>query len=191
MIINKKVNLHKYRLVHPKTGEVHPAEDITLDPIEVTFQVLDQAKAVFAVFKGVPRPLPLLNGPAFEQFQKDGSPEDKLEEMVTKFLGDDPQAVLQRLMPRTLDSDPDGPGTILSGMLSAMGINSTPNCSCRARAIRMNTEGPDWCENNLQTILDWLREEAKKRKLPFVESGAKLMVQKAISKSRRLLAKNK
>ena len=53
----------------------------------------------------------------------------------------------------------------------------------------MNTEGPDWCENNMDTILAWLEEESSKRKLPFVRTVAKMMVNRSISKSRRMLAK--
>ena len=53
----------------------------------------------------------------------------------------------------------------------------------------MNTEGPDWCEENMGTILSWLEEEAGKRNLPFVRTVAKMMVQRAVSKSRRLKAK--
>jgi hypothetical protein len=53
----------------------------------------------------------------------------------------------------------------------------------------MNIRGPEWCLNNLDTILAWLKEESAKRSLPFVETIAKLMVKKAISKSQRLLKK--
>jgi len=55
----------------------------------------------------------------------------------------------------------------------------------------MNTNGPEWCEENMGTILNWLQEESTKRKLPFIRSVAKLMVQRAINRSRRLLAKEK
>ena len=67
------------------------------------------------------------------------------------------------MFPPTLESVPNGAGSILSGMISAMGIKSTPNCSCKRHALEMNTNGPDWCEENLGTILDWLNEEAQKR----------------------------
>jgi hypothetical protein len=52
----------------------------------------------------------------------------------------------------------------------------------------MNTNGPDWCDENLGTILNWLEEESKKRNLPFVRTVAKMMVQRAVNKSRRLLS---
>lgn len=87
--------------------------------------------------------------------------------------------------PQTLEDDPNGPGTILSKMLSKIGINSTPNCSCRRRAIEMNNKGPEWCEQNLDMIVGWLKEEATKRKLPFVDFAGKLLIQRAIKLSRK------
>jgi hypothetical protein len=90
--------------------------------------------------------------------------------------------------PQTLDDSPNGPGTMLSKMLSKIGINSTPNCSCRRRAIEMNNKGPDWCEQNTDMIVGWLREEAQKRKLPFVDFAGKLLIQRAIKMSRKALS---
>ena len=89
--------------------------------------------------------------------------------------------------PQTLEDFPNGPGTILSKMLSKIGIQSTPNCSCRRRAMEMNTRGPDWCAENIDTIVGWLREESEKRKLPFVDFAGKLLIQRAIKVSRKAL----
>lgn len=89
--------------------------------------------------------------------------------------------------PQTLEDFPNGPGTILSKMLSKIGINSTPNCSCRRRAMEMNNRGPEWCAENIDTIVGWLREESEKRKLPFVDFAGKLLIQRAIKVSRKNL----
>lgn len=89
--------------------------------------------------------------------------------------------------PQTLEDFPNGPGTILSKMLSKIGIHSTPNCSCRRRAMEMNTRGPDWCAENMDTIVGWLREESEKRKLPFVDFAGKLLIQRAIKVSRKAM----
>ena len=89
--------------------------------------------------------------------------------------------------PQTLEDFPNGPGTILSKMLTKIGIHSTPNCSCRRRAMEMNTRGPDWCAENIDTIVGWLREESAKRKLPFVDFAGKLLIQRAIKVSRKNL----
>jgi hypothetical protein len=72
-------------------------------------------------------------------------------------------------------------------MLSKIGIKSTPNCSCRRRAMEMNTRGPDWCAENIDMIVGWLREESEKRKLPFVDFAGRLLIQRAIKLSRKAL----
>lgn len=87
--------------------------------------------------------------------------------------------------PATLEDFPNGPGTILSKMLSKIGIHSTPNCSCRRRAMEMNSRGPDWCAENIDMIVGWLREESEKRKLPFVDFAGKILIQRAIKISRK------
>lgn len=89
--------------------------------------------------------------------------------------------------PADLDDYPNGPGTILSKMLSKIGINSTPNCSCRRRAMEMNTRGPDWCAENIDMIVGWLREESEKRKLPFVDFAGKILIQRSIKISKKNL----
>lgn len=89
--------------------------------------------------------------------------------------------------PQTLEDFPNGPGTILSKMLSKIGIKSTPNCSCRRRALEMNNRGPDWCAENIDMIVGWLREESEKRKLPFVDFAGRLLIQRAIKLSRKAL----
>jgi hypothetical protein len=104
-------------------------------------------------------------------------------------LGDDPESFLQNLFPKTLEDNPNGPGTILSNMLGVIGIKSSENCSCKRHAIEMNMRGPEWCLNNLDTVISWLKEESSKRNWPFIDSIARLMVKKAISKSQRLLKK--
>jgi hypothetical protein len=79
----------------------------------------------------------------------------------------------------------EGVGTELKKLLSKIGIRSTPNCSCNHKAKLMNMNGVEWCENNIDTILVWLSEEAKKRKLPFIKYGAKLIIKRAISNTKR------
>jgi hypothetical protein len=49
----------------------------------------------------------------------------------------------------------------------------------------MDKNGVEWCVNNIDTIVSWLKEEAIKRKLPFIEYVAKLLVKRAISNARR------
>jgi len=113
----------------------------------------------------------------------------EIETKLLAILGDDPSSKLRSFFPKTLEECPNCPGTILSKMIKKMGIVITSNCSCRKHAITMNENGNDWCENNIETIVGWLREEANKRKLPFIDYVGKFMITRAIQKSRRLLSK--
>lgn len=77
-----------------------------------------------------------------------------------------------------------GPGTELKKLLSKIGIVSKPNCSCNQRARIMDQnekKEPGWCEKNIETICNWLQEEANKRKLPFLRSAGKILIRRAIS----------
>lgn len=77
-----------------------------------------------------------------------------------------------------------GPGTELKRLLGKIGIKATPNCSCNRRALQMDLWGADVCEAKQDEIVGWLREEAGKRKLPFIEMAARKIVQWAIDRAR-------
>lgn len=74
-----------------------------------------------------------------------------------------------------------GAGTELKKILSKVGIKSTPTCSCNKRAEVMDQQGIAWCKDNTDKIVSWLREEATKRGLPFIDFAGKLLVNRAIS----------
>jgi hypothetical protein len=78
-----------------------------------------------------------------------------------------------------------GPGTELKRLLGRIGITASPTCSCAARARQMDALGCEWCEANVDTIVGWLREEAAKRSLPFLDAVGKLLVRRAISNARK------
>lgn len=81
-----------------------------------------------------------------------------------------------------------GPGTELKKLLKKIGITATPNCSCNARARRMDEEEarePGWCEANLDEIVGWLREEATNRGIPFLDAAGRVLVLRAISNARK------
>jgi hypothetical protein len=109
--------------------------------------------------------------------------QEKLLEVAEKEGG--VQAFLQKTFPPTLESDPYGPGSILAGMFSSLGIKATPNCSCKKRALEMNLRGVEWCEENIETICEWLKEESSKRRIPYVDTVAKMVVRRAINKSKK------
>lgn len=76
-------------------------------------------------------------------------------------------------------------GTALKAILASIGIEATPDCPCTARAREMDVRGCDWCEENIDTIVGWLREQAEARGLPFVEIAAKLLIKRAIHNARK------
>ncbi len=81
-----------------------------------------------------------------------------------------------------------GPGTELKKLLALVGIQATTTCSCNKRAKVMDDKGPEWCEANEDEILGWLREEATKRKLPFVDLAGRLLIRRAIRNARKAAA---
>ena len=90
----------------------------------------------------------------------------------------------REFVPRPVEDLGEGVGTELKSLLSMFNIQASPNCSCLKRAKIMNENGVDWCENNQDIILDWLKEEALKRKLPFFRYAAKKMLHLAISRTK-------
>jgi hypothetical protein len=81
-----------------------------------------------------------------------------------------------------------GPGTELRKLLHSIGIQPKgKDCSCNAHALEMDRRGPAWCEQHMETIIDWLAEEAQKRPLVgmlFSRTAARQMVRLAISRAR-------
>jgi hypothetical protein len=83
-------------------------------------------------------------------------------------------------------SPTDGPGTELKYLLSRFKVTGT--CNCDSHAAQMNRWGPDKCEQEIDTIADWLIEEANKRNIPTMFFGrmvAKRLIRIAISRARR------
>ena len=76
------------------------------------------------------------------------------------------------------------PGTALKSLLAGVGITAAPGCSCNARAAEMDARGCDWVEANEDTVVGWLREEAAKRGLPFLEAAGRMLVRLAVRRAR-------
>lgn len=89
--------------------------------------------------------------------------------------------------------EPAGPGTELKKLLKTwLRIEATPTCSCNARAAvmdQMEAREPGWCEAHLDEIVGWLREEATKRGLPFLDAAGRVLVKRAISNARKAEAR--
>jgi hypothetical protein len=129
----------------------------------------------------------LMAGTAVVTFR--GQPDDdRVLAAVRQVLGDDTESdgriiITVQRKPRPLGY---GPGTELKRLLGRIGIKAEPGCKCTARAEEMDRRGCEWCEANIPTIVGWLREEATKRGLPFVDVAGRVLVRRAISNARRL-----
>jgi hypothetical protein len=181
-------------IIYPPPFTNHSNKIIQPDPIKFKYlnvSYIDNPtnKTVFAQIKNIPQPILLVGGD--EYVTLGDYTHQQIENILKSKLGDDIQLKLRSLFPKTLEENPNGPGTILAGMFSSLGIKSSPTCSCRQHAIEMNEKGNDWCEANMDTIVAWLKQESEKRKIPFIESLAKIIIKKAIHKSRILLKQNK
>ena len=164
---------------------ISASETIEYSYLDVTYILRPVTNSIYAQIYGFPTAILLHSNLSLE----DNFTIKTLDQMLLDYLEPNPQEKLQNLFPKTLESDPDGPGSVLSNMISSLGIRSSHDCSCKKHAILMNEKGCDWCEENIDTIIGWLKEESAKRKLPFIESVAKLIVKRAIGTSRRLKRK--
>lgn len=96
-----------------------------------------------------------------------------------------PKKLLERLGCVTMNTETlqaIGVGTGLKKLLSLFLLKSG-SCNCDQHVEVMNLEGPQWCLTNLETVVDWLQESAKERKLPFIRVLAKKLVKRAINNS--------
>ncbi|QDT10741.1 hypothetical protein [Planctomycetes bacterium K23_9] len=105
------------------------------------------------------------------------------------------QAMLRNYMP---DEDPlpqtlkisnyrPGPGNELKKMI-AWFAKSSESCNCETRVDTMNDWGAEGCRRNIDTITEWLLEEAQARGLPhgrFTATIARSLVKTAIRKYER------
>ena len=78
-----------------------------------------------------------------------------------------------------------GAGTALKSLLARIGINASEGCACSSRARIMDRNGIAWCESHIEEIVAWLRDEAAKRKLPFLDIAGRILVRRAIKNARR------
>jgi hypothetical protein len=79
-----------------------------------------------------------------------------------------------------------GVGTQLTKIFKTASLGMISPCEgCRGLATEMNRKGIDWCESNMEYILNGIRDNAKKMKVPFNEPFVKKLVQWAIRRARR------
>ena len=83
-----------------------------------------------------------------------------------------------------------GVGTELTIILRRFGITSNEGgCSCKHKSKLLDTKGVKWAELNVETVVGWMKENAKKMKIPFLALPARMVVRQAIKNARRKGAK--
>lgn len=73
-------------------------------------------------------------------------------------------------------------GTLLHKRLTQLWIKPA-NCKCLKRIRLMNIRGAEWCRDNVDKIVGWLREAAKERGIPFIEYAARYLVQQSVKEA--------
>ena len=71
-------------------------------------------------------------------------------------------------------------GTELKAMLSWLRVRPEGDCLCNDRAAHMDREGCQWVKDNVEEVVTWLEEEAKKRGMPFFRTAGKYLVLRAV-----------
>lgn len=164
-------------------NQVVAPDPVTLDELAVIYVDSPTSSQYYVTIQHIPHPIML-----FEKENYTNNPDitkAQAQQRLLELADNDMESFLQKQFPKTLEDDPYGPGSILASMFSAIGIKSSPTCSCRRHALEMNARGIEWCEENLDTICGWLKEECKKRSIPYVDAVARMVVNKAINKSKK------
>jgi hypothetical protein len=82
-------------------------------------------------------------------------------------------------------------GHHLSLLLKKLSIRHSAGCKCKAKEKYLNNAGANWCEQNIETIVEWLKEEASARGLPFFSTIARMLVRRAIANARKEASRGK
>jgi hypothetical protein len=185
------MNISKTITIQPppysdNSGKIFNPPEIKLEELNLIFIDNPKAKTLSVQIPQLPINITIWGGSDYDLIGD--WTKSQAEKKLETILGDNPSAYLRSLYPKTLEEHPNHPGTILSKMIKSVGIQMTDSCSCKRHALEMNEHGNDWCEQNIDTVVGWLREEASRRGLPFMDALGKLLVGRAIKKSRKLLA---
>lgn len=79
-----------------------------------------------------------------------------------------------------VEPPPYGAGSRLAETLRSIGIEANEGCACKSMAAKMDTNGPEWCLENIEEITGVMRVEAERRGLPFSNLVARALVRRAV-----------
>jgi len=182
MKLEHPITLQPSKFTGPDNKVVTP-QVLTLDEIDFVYVDHPSQKVYSLATQLIPTSIVLFSDE--EYTNNPDITKAQAEAKLLQLANNDLQSFLQNLFPKTLEDEPYGPGSILASMFSMIGIKSTPTCSCRRHALEMNKKGIEWCEENVETICGWLKQECEKRKIPYVDTVAKMVVNRAINKAKK------
>lgn len=107
--------------------------------------------------------------------------------VLSKVPKDRPEEVIKPWPKSDKDGNVCGCGQNVKKFLKMIGIEASENCSCNRRAAIMDQMGPQWCRDNIDEVLNWLKEEAEVRNMGhlFIRPAVKLMVARAIRQAEK------
>jgi len=115
---------------------------------------------------------------------------NRLLAMVAEYLESLPDAITRDALVEPFVPPPPqrprtkGPGAFLSEILASLWITEIEGCGCKAFAARMDAWGVDECVRRTGEIVEWMRQAAADRGLPFSAIAAALLVSRAITLAR-------
>lgn len=79
------------------------------------------------------------------------------------------------------------PGTELKLLLAGWPfyLQAEEACPCTSHAAMMDAWGIALCEQRIDTIAGWLKAEASRRGIPFIDAAGRLLVRRAIARAKR------
>jgi hypothetical protein len=184
MKLNSSISISPPPIIN-NIGQVIYPNILVLDSLDLVFTDNAKNKTISVSIVGIPTPITLWSGSEYDAVGD--WTQSQAEAKLTEMLGDDPAKMLRSSFPKTLEENPNHPGTVLVKVMKNQGVIISDNCSCTRHILEMNQKGNDWCVENIEKIVAWLKVEASNLKIVFIDSVAKLLVMRAIKKSRRLL----
>lgn len=94
-------------------------------------------------------------------------------------------------VPEVKQNTGERPGQELKRLIARLGFKGSAGCKCSSHTKQMDENGADWCEENIELIVGWLRDSAKKQGIPFVSFVARKIVKMAVKRSRKNKVKKK
>jgi hypothetical protein len=111
--------------------------------------------------------------------------------VLSKVAAERPEEPIKPWPPMDDEGNTCGVGSNIKALLKTMGIEASANCGCNAQAARLDAIGPDACELEIESILDYMYEQAKARSLEslFVRPAVRIAIQLAIRRARKKIKK--